>query len=78
MPCKQKCDNRVLLLAKEGTLTNLNKTKEWLNRLGHSEPNRRQEVEIKQRVVDDMIVKSLAEAGILMNKIARGCNDCDT
>ena len=76
MPCKPKCDTRVLLVAKEGTLTNLNQTKEWLSRLGRSEPNRRQEVEIKQRVVDNMIIKSLTEAGILINRIARGCNDC--
>ena len=72
MPCKPECDTIVLLLAKKGTLTNLNQTKEWLNHLGRSEPNRRQKVETKKRVVDNMIIKSLTEAGILINQIARG------
>ena len=77
MPCTLDCNNRLLLFSKEEKLTKLNQTKVWLNDLCHSEPGRREEVIQKMNIVDNMIVKSVAEAGFLVNQIARGCQDCN-
>ena len=76
MPCLPDCTNRILLLTKEDKLTKLNQTKTWLNELCRREPERREEVIKKMNIVDGMIVKTVAESGILVNKIARGCQEC--
>ena len=76
MGCQINCTNRTLLLKKEEKLTKLNQTKTWLKELDRQEPWRRAEVIKKTEVVDNMIVKSMAESGLLVNKIARGCRTC--
>ena len=76
MPSTLNCNNRRLLLSIEEKLTKLNQTKIWLEDLCFNEPHRREEVIQKTNVVDNMIVKSVAEAGVLVNQIARGCQDC--
>ena len=76
MPCLPEYTNRILLHTKEDKLTKLNQTKTWLNTLRRREPERRDEVIKKMNVVDGMIVKTVTESGVLVNKIARGCQDC--
>ena len=76
MPCLPDCKNRVLLLSKEDRLTKLNQTKTWLNELCRQEPERREEVTKKMSIVDGMVVKTVTESGILVNKISQGCHDC--
>ena len=76
MPCTIDCNSRRLLFSIEQKLTKLNQTKTWLEDLCYNEPHRREEVIQKTNVVDNMIVKSVAEAGVLVNQIARGCQDC--
>ena len=70
MPCLPECTNRILLLTKEDKLTKLNQTKTWLNTLRCQETERRDKVIKKMNVVDDMIVKTVIESGVLVNKIA--------
>ena len=76
MPCRDECDMRLLLLAKEGKISKLHQTKEWIKELGQSEPLRGEEIQTKLQVVNNMIAQSLAEAGLLVTQIARGCNNC--
>ena len=76
MSCKLSCINRTLLHNCEEKLAKLNQTKTWLKELNHQEPWRRAEVIKKTEVVDNMIVKTMAESGLLVNKIARGCQTC--
>ncbi len=75
MLCLPDCGSRILLLAKEDKLAKLNQKKTWLNELCRQEPERREEVIKKMNIVDDMIVKTVAESGVLVNKIAWGCQD---
>ena len=76
MSCQQSCNNRTLLLEEEEKLAKLNQTKSWLKELVRQEPWRRTEVIKKTEIVDTMIVKTMAESGLLVNKIARGCQVC--
>ena len=76
MSCQLNCNNRTLLLKKEEKLAKLNQTKTWLKELVHQEPWRRAEVIKKAEVVDGMIATTIAESGLLVNKIARGCHVC--
>ena len=76
MSCQQSCNNRTLLLKKEEKLAKLNQTKTWLKELVRQEPWRRTEVIDKTEVVDNMIAKTMAESGLLVNMIARGCQIC--
>ncbi len=77
MPCTLDCNNRILLLSKEEKLSKLNQTKKWLNDQCRNEPGRREEVVTKMSVVDNMIVTTVAEAGVLVNQISMGCQDCN-
>ena len=77
MPCKVNCDQRLLLLAKENKITKLQQTIRWINDLGSQEPHRREEIQAKLNIVNTEIVKSMAEAGLLVNKLARGCRLCN-
>ena len=45
--------------------------------LGHQEPIRRAEVEAKKAIVNTKLVETLAEVGVLVNKLARGCYLCN-
>ncbi len=76
MACQFNCINRTLLLKKEEKLAKLNQTKTWLKELDHQEPWRRAEVIKKTEIVDGMIATTIAESGLLVNTIARGCQVC--
>ena len=76
MSCLQTCKNRTLLLAGEEKLAKLNQTKSWLKELVRQEPQRRTEVIKKTEIVNTMIITTMAESGLLVNKIARGCQVC--
>ena len=77
MPCKVNCEQRLLLLAKENKITKLQQTIRWINDLGSQEPHRGEEILAKLNVVNTEIVNSMAEAGLLVNKLARGCRQCN-
>ena len=77
MPCKVNCDQRLLLLAKENKITKVQQTIRWINDLGSQEPHRGEEILAKLNVVNTEIVNSMAEAGLLVNKRARGCRQCN-
>jgi len=74
--CQQSCNNRILLLEKEEKLAKQNQIKTWLKELVRQEPGRKIEVMKKTEIVDQMIVKTMSESGLLVNKIARGCQVC--
>ncbi len=76
MPCKDSCDTRLLLLAKESRLSKLHQTKNWIEELGQLEPQRGEEIRIKLTIVNDKILESKTDAGNLVNQIARGCYQC--
>ena len=77
MPCKTDCEQRQLLLVKEDKIAKLQQAMKWVNDLGNQEPHRREEVKTKLEVVNTEIVKTMAEAGLLVNKLARGCRLCN-
>ena len=76
MSCQPSCINRTHLIKQEEKLAKLNQTKAWLKELVRQEPRRRTEVVKKTEIVDNMIAKAMAESGLLVNKIARGCHVC--
>ena len=76
MPCRADCDLRQLLLAKEDKISKLQQTKRWVDDLGRQEPHHGKEIMIKQNIVNTKIVQTLAEAGLLVNKLASGCSIC--
>ena len=76
MPCKPNCVQRLLLTVKEEKIAKLRKILEWVNELGRREPFREVEVIAKIRVVDNQIIKIMAESGLLVNKLSRGCRLC--
>ena len=51
--------------------------KRWVDDLGRQEPHRQEEVKTKQDVVIAKLVQTLAEAGVLVNKLAGGCHSCN-
>ena len=77
MPCRADCNLRQLLLAKEDRIANLQQTKRWVDDLGRQEPHRHDEVKTKQDIVISKLVQTLAEAGVLVNKLAGGCSTCN-
>ena len=77
MPCRADCNLRKDLLAKEDRIAKLHQTKRWVDDLGRQEPNRREEVKTKQDIVIAKLVQTLAEAGVLVNKLAGGCHTCN-
>ena len=77
MPCKLYCELRQLLLIKEEKIGNLQQAIRWVDDLGRQEPHRRAEVEAKKAIVNTKLVETLAEVGVLVNKLARGCYLCN-
>ena len=77
MPCKADCEQRQLLLVKEDKIAKLQQVMKWVNDLGNQEPHRHEEVKTKLGVVNSEIVKTMSEAGLLVNKLARGCRLCN-
>ena len=77
MPCRADCDLRQLLLAKENKISRLQQTKRWVDELGCQEPHRHDEIKAKQEIVITKLIQTLAEAGVLVNKLANGCSICN-
>ena len=77
MPCKANCDLRVLLLAKEEKISRLQQVKRWVDALYHQEPHRRNETIAKKNIISNQTVQALAEAGVLVHRLANGCEICN-
>ena len=77
MPCKADCELRQLLLIKEEKVGNLKQAIRWVDDLGCQEPHRHAEVEAKRNIVTTKLVQTLAEVGVLVNKLASGCYLCN-
>ena len=77
MPCKSDCEQRKLLLIKEDKIAKLQQVMEWVNDLGNQEPLRQEEIKTKLEVVNNKIIKTMAESGLLVNKLSRGCRLCN-
>ena len=77
MPRRVDCNLRQDLLAKEVRIAKLQQTKRWVDDLGRQEPHCQEEVKTKQDVVIAKLVQTLAEAGVLGNKLAGGCYSCN-
>ena len=76
MPCKQYCELRQLILIKEDKIGNLQQALRWVDELGRQEPHRGAEVVAKRQIVNNKLVETLAEVGILVNIVAHGCDLC--
>ena len=76
MPCRANCDLRALLLAKEEKITRLQQVARWVNQLQQQEPHRLEETLAKKNVVQTQTVQALAEVGLLVHRLANGCNLC--
>ena len=76
-PCKANCPKRRELLDAEGRIARLQQVKRWVNALESQEPHRRLECQEKEQIVVTKLVQSLAEAGVLVNKLAAGCRRCN-
>mgnify|MGYP000476721355 CR=1 FL=1 len=77
MTCKSNCEQRQLLLIKEEKIAKLRKVMEWVNDLGIQEPFRKEEIKAKLEVVNTKIIKTMAESGLIVNKLSRGCRLCN-
>ena len=77
MPCHANCDLRDLLLAKEEKTSRLQQVKCWVDALYRQEPHRRNEIIAKKSIVTNQIVQALAEAGVLVHRLANGCDICN-
>ena len=77
MPCQANCDLKDLLLAKEVKISRLQQVKQWIDALYRQEPHRHDEIIAKKLVVTNQIVQALAEAGVLVHRLANGCDICN-
>ena len=77
MPCRADCNLRRELLEKEERIARLHQTKQWVDELGRQEPHHHQEVKTQQDIVIAKLVQTLAETGVLVNKLAAGCRNCN-
>ena len=75
-PCKQSCALRNSLRAIESKIVKLKETNNDLDDLLYFQPHRRQEVETKTAIVDNMLSNSLTEAKEIKTRIAHGCENC--
>ena len=78
MPCKANCDLRVLLLAKEEKISRLQQVKRWVDSLYQQEPHRRDKTIANKNIISNQTVQALAEAGVLVHRLANGCEICNT
>ena len=76
-PCKADCIKRRELLDAEGHIASLQQVKRWVNALEKQEPHRRLECQAKEQIVVTKLVQTLAETGVLVNKLAAGCRRCN-
>ena len=77
MPYYANCDLRDLLFAKEVKISRLQQVKRWVDALYHQNPHWRNEIILKKLVVSNQIVQALAEAGVLVHRLANGCDICN-
>ena len=77
MPCKANCDLRVLLLAKEEKISRLQQVKRWVDSLYQQEPHRRDKTIANKNIISNQTVQALAEAGVLVHRLANGCEICN-
>ena len=57
-------------------MDNLKQALRWVDELGRQEPHRGAEVAAKRQIVNNKLVETLAEVGILVNIVAHGCDLC--
>ena len=76
-PCRADCIHRRELLDKEDRIAHLQQVKRWVNDLERQEPHRHLECQAKEEVVVTKLVQTLAETGVLVNKLAAGCRSCN-
>ena len=76
-PCRADCNKRCELLDAEDRIARLQQVKRWVNDLERQEPQRHQECQAKEEIVVTKLVQTLAEAGVLVNKLAAGCRRCN-
>ena len=76
-PCKANCPKCRELLDAEGRIARLQQVKRWVNALERQEPHRHLECQEKEKIVVIKLVQSLAEAGVIVNKLAAGCRRCN-
>ena len=77
MPCRANCDLRALLLAKEEKISRLQQVKRWVDSLYQQEPHRREETIAKKNIVSNQTIQALAEVGLLVHRLANGCEICN-
>ena len=77
MPCRANCDLRALLLAKEEKISRLQQVKRWVDSLYQQEPHRREETIAKKNIISNQTIQALAEAGLLVHRLANGCKICN-
>ena len=77
MPCYANCDLRDLLLAKEEKISRLQQVKRWVDALYRQEPHQWNKIIAKKSVVSNQILQALAEAGVLVHRLANGCDICN-
>ena len=76
MPCQINCDLRAILLAKEEKISKLQEVKRWVDSLYQQDPNQQELTVEKKKVITKMTIQTLAEAGVLVHRLARGCDIC--
>ena len=77
MPCRANSDLRALLLAKEEKISRLQQVKRWVDSLYQQEPHRREETIAKKNIVSNQTIQALAEVGLLVHRLANGCELCN-
>ena len=75
--CLNTCKLRGQLRSKETKINKLKRVLDHLESLESLAPHRRQEVEAKNSVVNELIEKTLTEARQLLVSIAHGCERCN-
>ena len=76
-PCRADCIKYRELLDAEDRIARLHQVKRWVNALERQEPHRPLECQEKEQIVVTKLVQSLAEAGVIVNKLAAGCRRCN-
>ena len=76
MPCQINCDLRAILLAKEEKISKLQEVKRWVDSLHQQDSNQQELTVEKKKVITKMTIQTLAEAGVLVHRLARGCDLC--
>ena len=69
---------RFLLLAKEERVSRLQQVGRWLDALHQDqEPHQRVLTNTKKNLVKNDVIQAMAEAGVLVHRLANGCKQCE-